>query len=617
MTLFHPATTRWFEILAPKMECAKSLGNLGRSGAVEVEIRPHKEELLNVRELASGLDHYRKLSKQYHRYWAGKVLSHAPKSHSPREILDRALSYIDAWRTAADPVIDQLQNLEEEHTNLGYCQRFLEAMQHSEIDFNLTSTAGPVFSVVNAILPLEAQLVSSVPSLSLRVEKEEDACILSVVATGDAEILQSEIKAVNGRVIKRPSWIHGTAKDALFQVNKRIECLEHEIEESDRRLDTLYEEHQLADTLGDVACLEWFLEEVGTLEPVGSNLVWITGWTTAEDVSLLGEILSKAGVPALVYSPPPPAGFDPPQVLRNPWWSRPFEIFARAFGTLGSGEVDPSPLLAVIVPLLFGYMFADVGQGLVLVAIGYWLRNRWESGKLLIVAGLSATIFGFFFGSLFSYEQLIPPLLMHPLHDPLLTLAIPLLFGALLLVLGQLLEGLESLWSGGWRQWILQHSGLLLLYLGAIASLMNPGLVSIALAGALWFVIGNTWYGGHWYDLFAAVGKLLEDGVRLMVNTLSFARVGAFALAHAGLSLALVALSESVDSVIGQLIIMVLGNVLIIVLEGLVVSIQTTRLVLFEFFMRFLHGTGRPFRPLAAPPNVLNVAPSNTVKGRI
>ena len=90
--------------------------------------------------------------------------------------------------------------------------------------------------------------------------------------------------------------------------------------------------------------------------------------------------------------------------------------------------------------------------------------------------------------------------------------------------------------------------------------------------------------------------------MQILVNTLSFARVGAFALAHSALSAAVVTMAEASGSVVGGLLIMILGNLLIIALEGLVVAIQTTRLVLFEFFNRFLRGTGRIFRPLPPPP---------------
>jgi V/A-type H+-transporting ATPase subunit I len=84
-------------------------------------------------------------------------------------------------------------------------------------------------------------------------------------------------------------------------------------------------------------------------------------------------------------------------------------------------------------------------------------------------------------------------------------------------------------------------------------------------------------------------------------------RVGAFALAHGGLSLAFVIMAESTGSFVAGLLIMVLGNGIVILLEGLVVSIQTTRLVLFEFFIRFLRTGGRTFHPLAAPEQAIAI----------
>jgi V/A-type H+-transporting ATPase subunit I len=99
--------------------------------------------------------------------------------------------------------------------------------------------------------------------------------------------------------------------------------------------------------------------------------------------------------------------------------------------------------------------------------------------------------------------------------------------------------------------------------------------------------------------MLAGLGSALESAFQLVINTLSFARVGAFGLAHAGLGSTTVALAETAGA--GAPAVLVLGNALIILLEGLVVSIQTARLVLFEFFIRFLRGEGRAFRPLAVP----------------
>jgi V/A-type H+-transporting ATPase subunit I len=86
-----------------------------------------------------------------------------------------------------------------------------------------------------------------------------------------------------------------------------------------------------------------------------------------------------------------------------------------------------------------------------------------------------------------------------------------------------------------------------------------------------------------------------------VLNTVSFVRVGAFALAHAGLSLAFNIMADSAGSMVATALILLLGNIIVIVLEGLVVSIQTTRLILFEFFIRFLQADGRVFKPISAP----------------
>ena len=101
--------------------------------------------------------------------------------------------------------------------------------------------------------------------------------------------------------------------------------------------------------------------------------------------------------------------------------------------------------------------------------------------------------------------------------------------------------------------------------------------------------------------LATAAGEALETLLQLFVNTISFVRVGAFALAHAGLGSAISALAAGTDSRLASWLIVAVGNLLVIVVEGLVVGVQTTRLVLFEFFIRFLHGSGRPFRPLPVP----------------
>jgi V/A-type H+-transporting ATPase subunit I len=126
--------------------------------------------------------------------------------------------------------------------------------------------------------------------------------------------------------------------------------------------------------------------------------------------------------------------------------------------------------------------------------------------------------------------------------------------------------------------------------------------VLIIVSALTWYVAGSLLLaGGNLPALLTAIAVLIETMMQLVMNTVSFVRVGAFALAHAGLSLAFNVMADSTGSIVATILILLLGNIIVIVLEGLVVSIQTTRLILFEFFIRFLQADGRVFKPLSAP----------------
>jgi V/A-type H+-transporting ATPase subunit I len=252
---------------------------------------------------------------------------------------------------------------------------------------------------------------------------------------------------------------------------------------------------------------------------------------------------------------------------------------------------------------MFGYMFGDVGHGLVLVVVGLLYQKRWPVLRILVANGMAAMLFGFVFGSVFGREDIIPALWLHPMEDPLPVLFVPLGGGVLVLLLGLVLNAVELYWRGEWLRWVQIEATVVVLYLSMIAAFFMPRLLLVSAAASVWFFAGSLLQGqGKWWmRLVSAGGVLLESVFQLLVNTVSFVRVGAFALAHGGLSLAFITLAAATDSTIAGVLILLLGNVLVIMLEGLVVTIQTTRLILFEFFIRFLQGTGRSFRPLAAP----------------
>ena len=89
----------------------------------------------------------------------------------------------------------------------------------------------------------------------------------------------------------------------------------------------------------------------------------MTGWSVDEQGDRVARALQDSGARALLHFAAPPAAARAPIRLINPRWAQPFEIFSRALGMPSSNEADPSALLAVAVPLMFGYMFGDMGQG--------------------------------------------------------------------------------------------------------------------------------------------------------------------------------------------------------------------------------------------------------------
>jgi V/A-type H+-transporting ATPase subunit I len=291
-----------------------------------------------------------------------------------------------------------------------------------------------------------------------------------------------------------------------------------------------------------------------------------------------------------------------PLVLRNPGWARAFEVFARMLGMPGRHESDPSQLLAVIASSIFGFMFGDVGQGAVVCLAGLVLGRRIQLTRILVPGGIMAIVFGVLFGSVFCREDIIPALWIRPMAEPVTVLLAAIVAGMAIIGLGLLLDAVQMHWRGEGRRWWTHRGGLLATYAGLLISPLRAEGLLMAAFGAAWFIFGVAALvrQERLMTVVGAAAEFIEETLRLLVNTLSFARIGAFALAHAGLSVAIIEIATA-SGRLGYWIVLVLGNVLVIILEGAVVSIQTTRLMLFEFFIRFLTGAGREFRPLPPP----------------
>ncbi len=604
----RPASARWFELLATHADLTLALETLALTGSIEIESHQHLHKLVSLQDLQARLQVYTRLAQRYQPYWPQSGLRPGTVTASPGRILDDAIRQLLAWEQRAAPVIKRIEILKSERVDLLLLQTLLAQPAAEPFDFDLLSAAGMVMQARLFVLPTTETCSVQLPALVISRVFITPArkLLLLVGARDELETLSAEMALKKCRRVPLPR-LPSSRHDAQSWVGSRLRELDRQIRQLQTDISDLETDGHLAEALGDIRRLEWFLAHVSSV-PASDNFAWITGWSSDRDGATLRNALSTAGVDAILHYPPAPLDVQAPMLLHNPWWAKPFELFARLLGTPGHDEADPSQLLALLTPLLFGYMFADVGQGLVLVLAGLALQRRWPVLRLLVANGIAAMLFGLVFGSVFGREDILPALWLHPITQPLPVLAAPLAAGVLIILLGLALNAVEYFWRGDMRRWLCGEAPAAAVYLATVSASVLPFDTAMTAVGAalLWYSSASLLQAREgWTSRLLAlatdIGTLVESLLQMLLNTVSFVRVGAFALAHAGLSMAFNIMADAMESTVIAFLLLLLGNVIVIALEGLVVSIQTTRLILFEFFIRFLRANGRVFRPLPGP----------------
>ena len=232
-------------------------------------------------------------------------------------------------------------------------------------------------------------------------------------------------------------------------------------------------------------------------------------------------------------------------------------------------------------------------------------------------------LFGTFYGSIFGMEDLIPALVIRPMENIMFWLGFTVMIGIFLLITSMIFNLFNSFKNKDYTEALFSDSGLsgLILYLFMLSNLASYGLQNsllIPLSFTLAIVIslllliffkeplGNLLVGKKFSIdekisdyLLESIFGLFDSVLGYLSNTLSFLRVGAFTLNHVGLSMAVILLSEMMSNNAGSLLILIAGNIVIMVLEGVVVGIQILRLEFFEIFSKFYSGSGREFKPLS------------------
>jgi V/A-type H+/Na+-transporting ATPase subunit I len=610
----RPQAARWFELLTPREELTKALECLAETRAVELQTHSQPAQALEIPGLHKALDEYGELARRFGAWWPDGEVPPIEEALEPESAMNDALARLHRWSREAEPLIETGERLEIEAAQLAELAQALDAPDTRLPELRRFTAAGPVLASRFYRLPPKTAPRSLPASVITESFTSVDGVphLLAIGPAAQLEALDRQMAALKARRVVLPEWLPDDPAVAREEVLKRREqALEHRAAVK-AELEALDERHGLKRAIGTMALMEWFAGHAPSL-PVTDHFAWVTGWTSDVDGHEINGVLDRGQVKHLLRYKPPPEGVECPVVMRNPRWVKPFELFPSLLGTPGSTEADPSRIVALVAPLMFGFMFGDVGQGAVLMLIGFLLRKRVPVFGLLVPYGAMAIVFGFLFGSVFANKYLIPPLWISPIDHPALLMGIAISFGVVILTLGLLLDAASAFWRRRFAFWLATKGGILTAYLGLVtagaaylgaadAAAGSFGLNMMWL-GFAWFVLGSTLTSHHnkLLEIVKALGELIESMLQIVVNTVSFVRVGAFALAHAGMAVAIMAMADAAGGGFGGFLVVFFMNALVIALKGLIVSIQTTRLLLFEFFIRFLTAEGRQLKPLTGP----------------
>ncbi|MDD3058290.1 MAG: V-type ATPase 116kDa subunit family protein [Sphaerochaeta sp.] len=381
------------------------------------------------------------------------------------------------------------------------------------------------------------------------------------------------------------------------------------------------------------------------------NTTLFSGWVPTDQASLVEKAIEDASEGQCVVEWTEASSMPRDQVpvaMSSPKALAPFQKIVNNYSTPEYGTVNPTIFVMVAYLSMFGLMFADVGQGLVLLLVGlmgshsYKTRPLKPDGmlsrnvtSLLVYLGLSSMVFGALFGSYFGLP-LVPALWFNfeaavAGHGTLITdvygiLGITIRFGIIIIYTGLVLNWINLSRKKAYLTLLLDKNGLLGgllfgigLYMGFgfvrsgyrtfpsqpwIAPVVTVSLILLFARGFIIYLVSLR-KGGERHEIshvvLDSVMEFLVDVLEIFTgylsNTLSFMRVAGLGIAHASLMESFKELSSMVDG-FGGVAIFILGNVLVIVLEGLSAGIQSLRLNYYEFFSRYFTGKGVAYEPV-------------------
>ncbi len=427
-----------------------------------------------------------------------------------------------------------------------------------------------------------------------------------------------------------------TPGEKIEGYKKEIPLLEQKAKEAQQKLDRYLDDNneQITRYLSKLEEL-YLYAGIRSKALQHNNSFIIVGWVPSENKKQLQRRLKKIRSVELDFSPAKDEmDKRPPVKLKNCFFARPFEFYTEMYGVPNYNEIDPTFFIAITYIVIFGIMFADIGQGVCLSIIGIlmWKLKGMKIGKILAPCGISSVIFGTVFGSVFGFEHVLDqlyyamgfngkPIEVMTSKSIISILLAAVAIGVLLVITAMCLNVYSSFKQGHIGHALFSANGVagIIFYSSLIFGMVCELFLNIRIL-TLPYILGlivlpflliffkepldglisrspdwkpESWGGYIMEHLIESIMVLLE----YVTNTVSFLRVGAFVLVHAGMMMVVFVLADTAGPV-AYWPIVIFGNAFVMVLEALLVSIQVLRLEYYEMFSRFYSGEGRPFEPV-------------------
>ena len=544
-----------------------------------------------------------------------------------------------------DQLTDDKKNVEQLKNYIGQ----LEPIADVDLDMGMLRDPRYIHSILGNIPTVNLERLetslSRIPHVLLTLRKgQENSVVWLIGGNFNADILERAARSAYLNPLELSEIHEGTPSEIVKLLNTDIDHTQKDIEKHEAKLVELKEIHkkQLRELLWQVRASRLLADAMARFGRLHYTYL-IVGWVPTSRLEALTQRLKEVSKDIALEATPSPqrgsANHNVPVALENPGILGAFQSLTTTYARPRYEEIDPTILIMLTFPLMFGAMFGDIAHGLLLALLGGLiasktipaLRSMASLGTVVLVCGLVATLFGFIYGSIFGLEDILPnvPLLrpfilIQPMENRLEILAITIGAGVVLLSIGFLLNLINAWKARDWARLFFDPNGLvgLVLYwslLGLGASIALPNFPVSTLVFIVLSLVSGTVVtlsevfkrlveghrplidGGIPMFAFQAFVELFEKLISLFSNSMSFVRVGAFAVAHAGLSGAIFVLAQLVGGgpqSVAYWIIVILGNLFIVGFEGLIVGIQTMRLHYYEFFSKFFMGGGIPYEPL-------------------